>query len=72
MSRDIFNLDLYKNKMTQDAKDWVEEQFPEEYYGKISYYEGWDLRALFEQAYMAGKESVLKELDISDVFHYIE
>lgn len=58
MSRWIFDLDAWKNKTTPDAKQWVEEQFPEQHYGlDILIYEAWDMRALLEQAYMAGKES---------------
>lgn len=58
MARDIFDLEAYKNQTDQDAKDWVDAQFPEKYYGEsILVYEAWDLRKLLEQAYMAGKES---------------
>lgn len=58
MSRHIFDLDAWTNRTAKDAKDWVEAQFPEEHYGKdILIYEAWDLRALLEQAYMAGVES---------------
>lgn len=56
----IFDLDFYNEKVTQDAKDWVEANFPDERYGKeiLEYiYEAWDLRSLFEMAYMAGKLS---------------
>lgn len=57
MSRYIFDLDAHEHAMDQDAKDWVEANFPEEHYGDILFYEGWPLRSLLEQAYMAGKES---------------
>lgn len=57
----IFDLDAYRNRTTIDAKEWVESQFPEQHYGKdILIYEAWDMRALLEQSYMAGKESMLK------------
>lgn len=59
-TRYIFDLDAWKNKTTVDAKEWVESNFPEKNYGKdIFTYEAWDGRALFEQSYMAGKESML-------------
>jgi len=58
MPRYIFDLDKWKNETSKDAKDWVEVQFPEKHYGyNIAVYEAWGLRPLFEQAYMAGKES---------------
>lgn len=57
-TRWIFDLDAWKNNTTPDAKEWVEEQFPKKHYGDDIYtYEAWDMRALLEQAYMAGKES---------------
>lgn len=72
-SRYIFDLDKRNSHTDQDAKAWVESNFPKENYGKEIYpgkclplnkeelddfwFEAWDLRALFEQAYMAGKEN---------------
>lgn len=56
----IFDLEQHNNNTSQDAKDWVESNFPDQHYGKEILdlvYEGWDLRSLLEQAYMAGKES---------------
>jgi len=77
MSRYIFDLSAWKNNTTPDAKGWVEEQFSRENYSEEIVqddfhkmnskdidkwvYEAWDLRALLEQAYMAGKESVTGE-----------
>ena len=56
--RTIFDLDLYKNKTDEIAKAWVEDNFPEKFYGDdILFYEGWPLRSLLEQAFMAGRES---------------
>ena len=59
--RYIFDLDKYKNQTDKIAKDWVESNFPEKHYGHdILIYEAWDMRALLEQAFMAGRESITK------------
>ena len=59
----MFDLDFYNKEVTQDAKDWVESQFPVEHYGKdIEIYEAWGMRYLFEIAYMAGKLSQKEEI----------
>lgn len=58
MSRQLFDLDKWMFNTTEDAEAWVEKQLPAEEYGRdILIFENWDLRALLEQAYMAGKES---------------
>lgn len=59
-TRWIFDLNEWKTNTSLDAKKWVNNQFPKKHYGNEileSVYEGWDLRAFLEQAYMAGKES---------------
>jgi len=57
--RDIFDLKKWQEHTLPEAKDWVEAQFPREHYGEnIWTYEAWSLRALLEQAFMAGIESV--------------
>lgn len=58
MSRDIFDIEARITNTDDDAKEWSESQFPKEHYGNdILIYEGWGMRALLEQAFMAGKES---------------
>ena len=59
----LFDNEYYDLHVTQDAKDFIESNFPEERYGDILTYEAWPLRKLLEVVYMAGQEKTIEEIE---------